>query len=401
VLFRDPSLVRIRLLFCLLGIAESAIVPFLPLLLRDRGLSVQAIGAVLALNAATGFAAGPLWGYLADRVLGRERTLAFCLAATVAGATALGFAHGVVALSIVGSVLWLARSPIMALADALALDRLGVNRRDAYGTVRLWMSATFAVAAIGFGAAIELGGVDVAPFGYAALTAVNAALVVFVFRGRWPRPAQAAACEGGALRGAGGTAPTLVLFLVALFLIFAPYTGTYNFVAVRIATLGGGATFIGLAAGLQAAGEVPSMIAASRFAHRLRPAYIFAAGAGFYLATYAVWSVVTTPVVLASTRILAGFAFGLTSVGAVVVADELVPERFRATAQASSKAVTAGLAPVAGSLGGGLVYGAFGAPVMFAVAAVSTGLSAAVAWFAEASLRARRRLVEQPQLEQA
>jgi MFS family permease len=114
-----------------------------------------------------------------------------------------------------------------------------------------------------------------------------------------------------------------------------------------------------------------------------------------------VWSVVTTPAVLASTRILAGFAFGLTSVGAVVVADELVPERFRATAQASSKAVTAGLAPVAGSLGGGLVYGAFGAPVMFAVAAVSTGLSAAVAWFAEASLAARRRLAEQPQLEQA
>jgi MFS transporter, PPP family, 3-phenylpropionic acid transporter len=402
VLFRDPSLVRIRLLFCLLGIAESAIVPFLPLLLRDRGLGVQAIGAVLALNAATGFAAGPLWGYLADRVLGRERTLALCLAATVAGAIALGFAHGVVALSIVGSALWLARSPIMALADALALDRLGAERRDAYGTVRLWMSVTFAVAAIAFGAAIELGGVDVAPFGYAALTAVNAALVVFVFRGRWPRPAPAVASGGGnPLRGAGGTAPTLVLFLVALFLIFAPYTGTYNFVAVRIATLGGGAIFIGLAAGLQAAAEVPSMIAASRFAHRLRPAHIFAAGAGFYLATYAVWSVVTTPAVLASTRVLAGFAFGLTSVGAVVVADELVPERFRATAQASSKAVTAGLAPVAGSLGGGLVYGAFGAPVMFAAAAVSTGLSAAVAWFAEASLAARRRLVEQPQLEQA
>jgi MFS family permease len=98
---------------------------------------------------------------------------------------------------------------------------------------------------------------------------------------------------------------------------------------------------------------------------------------------------------LAATRILAGFGFGLTSVGAVVIADELVPERFRATAQASSKAVTAGLAPVAGSLGGGLIYGAFGAPVMFAVAAVSTALSAAVAWIAEASLGTRRRLAEQ------
>jgi MFS family permease len=137
------------------------------------------------------------------------------------------------------------------------------------------------------------------------------------------------------------------------------------------------------------------MVAASRFSHRLRPAHIFAAGAGFYLAMYAVWALATDPAVLAATRILAGFGFGLTSVGAVVIADELVPERFRATAQASSKAVTAGLAPVAGSLGGGLIYGAFGAPVMFAVAAVSTALSAAVAWIAEASLGTRRRLAEQ------
>jgi PPP family 3-phenylpropionic acid transporter len=188
----------------------------------------------------------------------------------------------------------------------------------------------------------------------------------------------------------------MLLFLVALFLIFAPYAGTYNFVAVRISALGGGAFFIGLAAGLQAAAEVPSMIAASRFSHRLRPAHIFAAGAAFYLVTYAIWSVATDPATLAATRVLAGFAFGLTSVGAVVIADELVPEHFRATAQASSKAVTAGLAPVAGSLGGGLIYGAFGAPAMFAVAAVSTALSALVAWIAEMSLGARRRLAEQP-----
>ena len=101
MLFRDRSLLRVRLLFCLLGFAESALVPFLPLLLDDRGLSVQAIGAVLALNAAVGFAAGPLWGYLADSMLGRERTLALCLSATVAGAIALGFAHGVGVIAIV------------------------------------------------------------------------------------------------------------------------------------------------------------------------------------------------------------------------------------------------------------------------------------------------------------
>jgi MFS family permease len=400
VLLRDPSLLRVRLLFCLIGFAEAAIVPFLPLLLRDRGLSVEAIGAVLALTAAVGFAAGPLWGYLADVRLGRERTLAVCLAGTVAASAALGFARGTAALAIIGSLLWLVRSPVMALADALALDRLGVERRDAYGTVRLWMSATFAVGAIGWGIAIALTTVELSPFGYAALTGINALLVALVFRGRWPRP-RALPREARAGVGALASSPPVVLFLVALFLIFAPYAGTYSFVAVRIAALGGGAAFIGLAAGLQAAAEVPSMVASSRYANRLRPVTIFVAGAAFYLAVYAIWSVVTVPAVLAATRILAGLAFGLTSVGAVVIADELVPEHLRATGQASSKAVTAGLAPVAGSLGGGLIYGAFGAAAMFVVAALSTALSAVVAWAAESALVGRRRPIERASIEQA
>jgi MFS transporter, PPP family, 3-phenylpropionic acid transporter len=400
VLFRDPSLLRVRLLFCLLGVSESALVPFLPLLLRDRGQDAKAIGAVLALAAAVGFAAGPLWGYLADARLGRERTLAFCLAASVAAAAGLGYAHGIAQLSIAAAALWLVRSPVMPLADALALDRLGVERRDAYGTVRLWMSATFAIGAIGWGVAIELVGIDLSAVAYAVLTAANATLVVLVFRGRWPTPLHVKPGNRGGV-GSLATAPPVILFLVALFLMFAPYSGTYSFVAVRLAALGGGAAFVGLAAGLQAAAEVPSMIATSRFAQRLRPAVIFAAGALFYLAVYAIWSVVTAPAVLAVTRVLAGFAFGLTSVGAVVIADELVPARLRATGQASSKAVTAGLAPVAGSLGGGLVYGSFGAPAMFVLAAVLTAAGAAVAWVAEAASAGRRGVVvEQPQLEQ-
>jgi PPP family 3-phenylpropionic acid transporter len=377
----DASLLRTRLLFCLIGFAESAFVPFLPLLLRVRGLDAQQIGALLALYAAIGFAAGPLWGYLADRGIGRERTLAISLTGTVVCATLFGLQYDTAGLAIFGSLVWLFRSPGMALADALALDRLGVGRRDAYGTVRLWMSAAFAVGAIMWGAAINTLGIGLMAPGYAVLTALNAALVIAVFRGRWPRPLPKEHHGRGGF--ALGSAPTVLLFLLALFLMFTPYTATYSFAAVQIAALGGGAVFVGLAAGLQAAAEVPSMIATSRYASRLRPAHIFAAGAVFYLIVYAVWAVVEIPAVLAATRIFAGLGFGLTSVGAVVIADELVPERLRATGQAASKAVSAGLAPVAGSLGGGLVFGYLGATALFVIAAILTAMSALVAWTTE------------------
>jgi PPP family 3-phenylpropionic acid transporter len=377
----DASLLRVRALFCLYGVAEAAFIPFLPLLLHDRGLDAQKIGALLALYAAVGFATGPLWGYLADRALGRERTLAVCFLGTVAGAVLLSFTHGIVGLAILGSVTWFFRSPGMALADALALDRLGIARRDAYGTVRLWMSATFAGAAIASGGVFEAFGIGLMAPVYAVLSAINALLVIAVFRGRWPRPPPT---EPGTRRS-GSLTPTVVLFLLALFLIFGPYMATYNFAAVKLAALGGGAVFVGLAAGLQAAAEVPSMIATARFAQRLRPAHVLAAGAAFYIVVYAIWAVVDIPAVLAATRILTGFGFGLTSVGAVVIADELVPERLRATGQAASKAVSAGLAPIAGSLGGGLVYGYLGSASLFVLAAILTAMSALVAWAAESA----------------
>src|SRR4051812_27082029 len=144
----------------------------------------------------------------------------------------------------------------MALADALALDRLGAGRRDAYGTVRLWMSAAFAVGAIVWGLAIQRLGIGLMAPGYACLTAVKAALVIAGFRGRWPRPLPKE--RRGHRRSTLGSAPTLVLFLLALFLMFAPYAATYNFAAVQLAALGGGAVFVGMGAGLQAAAEVPS-----------------------------------------------------------------------------------------------------------------------------------------------
>lgn len=385
------SLLRVRVLFCLLGGAESAFVPFVPLLLRDRGLDPQALGAALALMAAVGFAAGPLWGYLADRAIGKERTLALCLAGTVGGALLFGLSHGAGLLAVTGSIAWFFRSPNMALADALALDRLGADRRDAYGSVRLWMSAAFAVGAIAFGGAIEAFGIGVMAPMYATFTAVNAVLVALVFRGRWPGPTAGAAETRGTR--ALATSPAVVLFLVALFLSFAPYSAAYSFTAVRIAALGGGAVFVGLAAGLQAAAEVPSMIATTRLARRVRPAHVFAAGAFFSVIVYAVWAVVADPAALAAMRVVAGVGFGLTSVGMVVIVDELVPVHLRATGQAAAKAVSTGLAPVAGSFGGGLVYGYLGPPALFVVAAILTALSAFAARSAEV---AQLRVAEQP-----
>ena len=388
------SFLRVNALFALLGVAEAAIVPFVPLLLRNRGMDAQGLGAVLALMSAVAFTAGPLWGLLADRLLGYERTLMLSLFATTGAALVFAVTHRVAAIAVAGSLLWATRSAIASMADSMALARLGPERRGGYGGIRLWLSAGFAIGAMVFGALVETVGLHlVAPL-YAGLCALNATGFALVLRGR-PRRSRVPAVHGP--RAPLTALPALAVFLLALLLASAAYSASYSFIAIRIAALGGGALFVGVSAGLQAAAEVPSMAWTRRAARRLRPSTVFAAGAAAYAVVYVAWALVDAPAAVAAIRLLAGVGFGLTSVGTVLLIDEVVPVRLRATGQAASKAVAFGLAPVAGSLGGGLVYGYLG-PTTFFVAC--TGLTLAAAAVTQLLGRSRPP-VEQTKLEHA
>jgi PPP family 3-phenylpropionic acid transporter len=391
------SLLRVRALFCLFGVAESAFVPFVPLLLRDRGLGAEAIGAVLALLAAVAVAAAPGWGLLADRVLGYERTLIVSLTATAGAVLALGAVHGVAAVAVAGSAVWATRSAGMAISDSIALARLGKERRGAYGGVRLWMSAGFALGAIAFGLLVQTVGLGlVAPL-YAALCLANATALAVVFRGRRLRPPPQARTGGPRPALPRSVLPRLALFLLALFLTNAAYSAAYAFGAVQIAALGGGAAFVGLAGGLQAAAEVPSMAWTRRLARRFRPGTVFAGGALVYTLVNVLWALAGSPAVFATLRLVAGVGFGLTYVGTVLLTDEIVPAELRATGQGAAKAVSVGLAPVAGSLGGGIVFGVFGAAPFFLGAAALTAAGAVLARRAET----RRSPLQQAKLEHA
>ena len=394
---RANPFARVSALFLTIGVAEAAIVPFLPLVLRDRGLSNEAIGAVLALYAAAGIAAGPVWGWVADRFLGYERTLVLTLSTTAVAILAFGFSHRTVALAIAGSAAWATRSAGMSLVDSIALSRLGAERRGAYGSIRLWMSVGFAVFAMLFGVLDYFVGLGlVAPL-YAALCAANAAALAAAFRRR-ARPIRLPRAQRPPAPRIPLTAlPALALFLVALFLTNAAYNAAYTFGSVQIAALGGSVIFVGLAGGLQASAEVPSMAWTPRLGRRLRPGSIFAAGASVYVVVFLIWAAAATPVTLAALRLVSGIGFGLTYVGTVLVVDELVPPELRATGQAAGKAVAFGAAPIAGSLGGGFLYGTFGLTPFFLVAAGVTAVAAVIALWAEAV----RLAGQQPKLEHA
>jgi len=135
----------------------------------------------------------------------------------------------------------------------------------------------------------------------------------------------------------------------------------------------GGAFLIGAAAGFQALTEIPTMAFTHVLTRHLGNRVLFAIGCGIYLAIFLAWAFVSVALTAALLKLVAGVAFALTFVAAVTIANDLVPARLRATGQALMKSVLFGVAPIVGSLGGGLVYEAFGPRVMFLASTVVVG----------------------------
>ncbi len=370
--------------YVLLGVADGTLLPFIPLLLVERGLSPASIGLVLAASAASWFAVGLACSYLADRSLGPERMVVF--AGVGAAATALLLTvPGGVAIALVIVALSVVRAPLMLL-DPITLRRLRHAPRTDYARIRLRTSAGWAASSVASGAVLQGFGLRFVPVIYAPLAV---ALGTWIWRAVKPLAGEPVSPTDPGVR-LPRVPLTFAGFLVCCFLLGASLAATQNFLTLQIDFLGGGALLIGAAAAFQAVTEIPTMAYMHVLTRHLGHRWLFVIGCGVYLAIFIAWALVTDPLTAALLKLGGGVAFALTFVAAVMIANDLVPARLRATGQALMKSVLFGVAPIVGALGGGVLYESFGPQVMFlasSVFVVAAGLLALVVVPAPATSR--------------
>ncbi len=360
--------------FVLVGAADATLLPFIPLYLFERGFSAPAIGIALAAAALASFVAGPAWAYLADHRLGLENTVVVAGSAGAAVALLLAWANTTIAVAAVMVAYWAARAPLIPLLDAIALQRLRTASRVGYARIRLRMSAGWAASVVLAGGLFQVAGLRLMPFVYAPM-----ALLVGLWMWRVRTRGAAGQRAGPApnpprVRRLNPMPMALIGFLVSALLLGAAFAATSNFVTLRINILGGGALLVGAAAAFQALTEIPTMAYTHVLLRYLSHRMLYVAGAGVYLLVFIAWAFVSDALATALLKLVLGVGFALTYVGAVLIADDVAPPHLRATAQALVKAVSGGLAPVIGALGGGIIFGAFGSGAMFvAAAAVAAG----------------------------
>ena len=139
--------------------------PFVPALLRERGLQAQDIGLVLSAAMVVRVLAAPLVAHAADRL--RQHALILCGCALFAALASISFllARSLAGLLCVALLHSAMLAPIAPMSDALAstaaqASRSGAGRRFDYGWLRAAGSAAFALGTLVSG--YQAGGTELA-----------------------------------------------------------------------------------------------------------------------------------------------------------------------------------------------------------------------------------------------
>jgi PPP family 3-phenylpropionic acid transporter len=363
---------RVQVLFTLVGVAEAAILPFLPIVLQDRGLSAAEIGLVLSVAALAGFVSTPLWGHAGDGPLGAEHALVLASVAAAIAVVPLTFVHSFLALTVVVVLITAARSAMASLTDAIALEHLGDDRAQ-YGRVRLWLSVGWAISACVWGIVLETGSLGWLPWIYAGC------VLVVAFAAHWVGGTRTAR-EPTSVGARRAMLVALAPFLFSLLLLFAAFNATFSFISIRIRDLGGGLFVVGASTALQAIAEAPVMRITPRLNRVLGHRALYVIGSLFFIVAFVAWAFLDSPLAIALVKLVAGVGFALVYVGSVLLVDDLVPPGLRGTGQGLAKAVTFGLSPILGSLAGGAIYDYAGPRALF-LACAGAALVAATSVF--------------------
>ena len=320
--------------------------PYLPLWLKDLGLSLVTISMLMSLQAATRLFAPYAWGWLSDHTGERVKLLRY--GATAALLASLGLWHdgGVVWLAVVLLLMFTHTSAMMAMSEAAMahlVSRGGVFDAKRYGRVRMFGSAGFLVTVMAAGAWFEQRGMQHFP-------AWTLATILAVTVSAWCLPNLKEAVAP--IEHKAKVLPVLrqravQLFFGSAFFHVLSHIGIYVFFSLYLDSLGYSKTLIGLFWALSVLVEIAWFLTQSRWLPRLSLAawmlvrMLMTAGAADQL-----W-------VLVLAQCLHAFTFATHHTVCIALLSQHFPGPLRGRGQALYTVIAYGVPGLLGAVAGG------------------------------------------------
>ena len=340
--------------------------PFVPALLRERGLQAQDIGLVLSAAMVVRVLAAPLVAHAADRL--RQHTLILCGCALFAALASISFLltrslAGLLCVALLHSAML---GPIPPISDALAAtaaqaSRSGVGRRFDYGWLRAAGSAAFALGTLVSG--WQAGGAELA-----AAMWTSGALLVLGGAVALSLPNLPLAGSPTRLRATMLRDGLLLLrlpvyrrMLVAAALLEGSHALHDSFSVIRWRSAGiDFFTISALWSESVFAEVVVFLLIGPWLVRRIGTSGSMALAAGAGVLRWSVAAFTTSPGLLACIQPLHGLTFALFHLAAIQLIVAVAPVRLAATAQAIYGTLCVGLAIALLTFASGLLYARFG-----------------------------------------
>ena len=340
---------RVIAAFVALYLAVGAYSPYLPVYYRSLGLSLELIGLLAALFAAAAMLGAPIWGATADRSGAARPILAFAAAGAAAAAAILAVVSGTGLIALAAVLLAFAMSGVMPILDARALE-VSAGSRSHYATFRVWGSASYIVAVVLTGWAVELLG----PRGLFVILVAALVVTAVVGRGIRSQPAVAPITRLTAIRSVLRSR-TLAPFFAVVLITWTSSMTINAFFSIHLVQIGAPSWMVGVSWALGAAVEVPIMLGYGWLVRRHGLGRLLLAGATLFAVRAAAIVLTDDPLLVTLTMALHGGGFALFLVGGVSYVSERAPAGAAATAQGMLVAIAFGLAQIVGPGIGGLI----------------------------------------------
>ncbi len=354
--------------------------PYLPLWLKDLGLSLVAISVLTSVQAATRLFAPYVWGCLSDHTGERVRLMRIGAAVALASACGLWLPLSPLWLGVVLFVMFTHTSAMMPMSEAAMahlVSQGGAFDAKRYGRVRLWGS-------IGFLLTVFVAGAWFEAFGMHQFPSMTVLSLLAVLASVWWLPdfkevahaEHARAAVWPVLRQA-----PVRWFFASAFCHVLSHIGIYVFFSLYLDALGYSKTLIGLMWAVSVVVEIAWFFWQSRWLHRLPLSawLLLCAGAmALRMVLTATWAELLWVLVLA--QALHALTFAAHHTACVAMVSHHFPGRLRGRGQALYTVIAYGFPGVLGGLLGGLISERFGLAAVFWASVLTSVLAMLASW---------------------
>ncbi|MFM8864846.1 MAG: MFS transporter [Limnohabitans sp.] len=354
--------------------------PYLPLWLKDMGLSLVLISVLTSVQATTRLFAPYIWGWLSDHTGERIKLLRLGAAVALAAGCLLWLPLSPLWLGLVLLLMFTHTSAMMPMSEAAMahlVSQGGAFDAKRYGRVRLWGSVGFLVTVLLAGAWFEAFGMHQFP------TMTILSLLAVLLSTLW-MPDQREAAPVEQVRPAVGPVlrqPPVFWFFASAFFHVLSHIGIYVFFSLYLDALGYSKTLIGVMWAVSVLVEIGWFFWQSRWLQRLPlTGWLLLCSATMLLRMLltAAWADVLLVLVLA--QALHAITFAAHHTSCVALVSHHFPGRLRGRGQALYTVIAYGFPGVIGGLLGGILSERWGLASVFWASALTSVLAMAASY---------------------